>query len=247
MPDPEILYHKHEVLDSTNQNLYHIGKDTTIDKIVVWTVKQTQGKGYMGNAWHADAAENITMSLLLRRPHIALHEMALINYYICTQVVNSLSKWHIEAKIKWPNDIVIENRKVGGLLVENRLMQGKIDYCVVGLGLNVYQKVFTGLPNAASIKLFMPNFDVEIDQMVKEIAQSVYAHVQDLKSENAGLLMSEYFTRLAYLKEWRKYKYRDSILVARLISINTRGDALFEFEDGPNLWLKHKEIEFLYK
>lgn len=247
MTTEQIQFHKHKVLQSTNQNLYHISKRNLHDKIVVWAEEQTQGRGSMGNQWISQAGENITMSLLLRNPAISLAKATLFNFYFCTQIIQTLSNWQIEASIKWPNDIMLDGRKIGGVLIENKIRQTHIDFSVLGLGLNVYQKKFENMPHAASIALFYPNFSVSIDEMVRQLAIDFYEHAHQLHASNARVLLDNYTRKLVNLGIWKSYRYKQQDVQAQLIGVEMDGSACFLLENNEEIKVQHKEIEYAYK
>lgn len=114
---------------------------------------QTAGRGQKGNTWEADPGKNVTMSLLIKKPRVALKEQFAISEAVSLAIVDALEKYVEGIKIKWPNDIYYNDGKIGGILIEHSLDGDAIDYTIAGVGVNINQQVFTtGAPNPVSLK-----------------------------------------------------------------------------------------------
>lgn len=110
---------------------------------------QTGGRGQRGNSWESNKGENILCSLLFiqlrsaRLISLWLHWLFRLVSLIIADIIPSLP-----LGIKWPNDIYVGEKKLGGVLIENSLMGSGIDYSVIGFGINVNQTLFlSGAPN----------------------------------------------------------------------------------------------------
>ena len=100
--------------------------------------EQTAGKGRLGRRWLAPPATSLLMSLLLRPHFLAPHQAQRLTMICSLAVVDAIVEvTGLLAAIKWPNDIVVQGKKVGGILTELGATGQRLDYAVVGLGLNV--------------------------------------------------------------------------------------------------------------
>ncbi len=105
----------------------------------VMALCQTNGKGQRGKQWHTGKDSNLALSITLQPDFVPLHEQFYLHCLVCTAVIEYLNKihpsnnWHI----KWPNDIFLNGKKLGGILIENVLKGNVWKYAVVGIGLNV--------------------------------------------------------------------------------------------------------------
>ena len=151
-----------ESIDSTNEECRRRISD--IDNLsVVAAVSQTSGKGQRGNVWLSEPGKNLTFSIVLKFPiNVMAGELEPMHAYdqfvlseiAALSVVDLLAEHRIEAKIKWPNDIYIDDRKICGMLIENSLRGEWIQHSVIGIGLNVNQRNFdVTLPNPTSMVL----------------------------------------------------------------------------------------------
>ena len=141
-------------IDSTNDEARR--RISTLDNLSVLSAFcQTSGHGQRGNSWYANAGENLTFSIVLKHntrikaiDQFALSEMAAL------AVIELLAAHEIEAKVKWPNDIYVGDRKICGILIENSLRGDTLSSSIIGIGLNVNQTEFDpSLPNPTSMAL----------------------------------------------------------------------------------------------
>ena len=146
-----------ERVDSTNDEARrHISE---IDNLsVVSALEQTKGRGQRGNRWSSQPGENLTFSLVVKDFRIKANEQSAISQATALSLVDLLSRHEIKARIKWPNDIYAGDEKICGILIENSLKGSKIDWSIIGIGLNVNQTAFPeDLPNPTSMKLCTGN------------------------------------------------------------------------------------------
>lgn len=116
----------------------------------LYTFSQTKGRGQYGNRWENASGKNIAYSLALNSAPISMPGI-LFNYHTACAVRNFLAKMtgcHVE--IKWPNDIILKRKKICGMLIERKTV-GDNNYFITGIGINVLQRDFTGLPKAGSV------------------------------------------------------------------------------------------------
>lgn len=144
-----------EAVDSTNNYLKRLLKEEPLDDFTYITAYDQQaGRGQMGNHWESNAGENITLSLLVQIPERATCSPFELN------ILASLALYRLlvellgleQVTIKWPNDILVRDRKIAGILVENDWLGNRWHQAIVGIGLNVWQRTFHHYtPEATSI------------------------------------------------------------------------------------------------
>lgn len=127
-----------ESTESTNDKALEIGKKREDSAgIVVVADSQTKGKGRLGREWISPPGVNLYFSVILK-PDILPAEAPMITLAAAVAVASVLRTWKgIPADIKWPNDIMVKGKKVGGILTEMKTRGKEIDIVVVGIGLNV--------------------------------------------------------------------------------------------------------------
>ena len=128
----------------------------------IYTMEQTRGKGQQGASWVSEKGKNLTFSVLLTK-NIQNLTPFLVNQTLSVTIVEWLKKeLQVQAKIKWPNDILSVQHKLAGILIENNFSGKKLTSSVVGIGLNVNQETFENLPRAISLKnITGREFDLE--------------------------------------------------------------------------------------
>lgn len=143
-------------IDSTNNYAMQlIDADTAQAGLTIVADVQTHGKGQRGRQWKAAPGENLLMSLIII-PRQPLSEQFIFNAIVSAAIADVLQAQypHWKVNIKWPNDIIVNDKKAGGLLIENVIRGNSWTYSIVGLGLNVNQESFPGeLPYATSLKI----------------------------------------------------------------------------------------------
>ena len=119
----------------------------------VYARQQTAGKGQRHKTWVAESGANITASFVLEPKEQPLTGAFTLSMAMAVAVQQFFAQYaSFETKVKWPNDLYWRDRKAGGLLIEN-VVQGPLwRYAVVGIGININQTHFEGLPNAVSLK-----------------------------------------------------------------------------------------------
>ncbi|WP_264529687.1 biotin--[acetyl-CoA-carboxylase] ligase [Flavobacterium sp. N502540] len=163
---------KLDAIDSTNDFLKSLSSQDELENFTVVTAEnQTKGKGQMGAKWQSEVGKNLIMSVLVRDFVFNNERVFNLSVIVSLSVIEVLKSLNIpDLSIKWPNDIMSYNKKIGGILIENTLKSDGRIVSVVGLGLNVNQTNFDELPNASSLavisgssfeKEFLPYLIVE--------------------------------------------------------------------------------------
>src|SRR5699024_7960204 len=132
----------HKITAETTQKIAHQeARAGAPHGTVVIANEQTAGKGRMGRTWHSAKDKGVWMSILLR-PKIVPQQATLLTLLTATVLADVLSNVTNEnVTIKWPNDILIDGKKVAGILTEMQAEQDQIQYIIIGIGLNVNQTV----------------------------------------------------------------------------------------------------------
>ncbi|SDG35954.1 BirA family transcriptional regulator, biotin operon repressor / biotin-[acetyl-CoA-carboxylase] ligase [Selenomonas sp. WCT3] len=129
------IYFK-EILDSTNTWAKHLAADGALDGTIVVTEQQTGGKGRLERKFFSPAGKGIWFSVILRPPFMP-QEAPKCTLMAAVAVAMAMEKFGLEAGIKWPNDILFANRKMVGILTEMSAEMDRINYVVIGIGINV--------------------------------------------------------------------------------------------------------------
>lgn len=156
-----------ETIDSTNDYAKKIGNELR-DGSVIISEEQTKGKGRLGRVWESKAGEGIWMSIILK-PNIIPNKAPFITLIAGASIVKALNILGVDAKIKWPNDITINNKKLSGILTELSAEIERVNYIVVGIGMNVKDTDFEEELKDKATSLYKENYNVSRVDIVKEI------------------------------------------------------------------------------
>lgn len=156
-----------ETIDSTNDYAKKIGNELR-DGSVIISEEQTKGKGRLGRVWESKAGEGIWMSIILK-PNIIPNKAPFITLIAGASIVKALNILGVDAKIKWPNDITINNKKLSGILTELYAEIERVNYIVVGIGMNVKDTDFEEELKDKATSLYKENYNVSRIDIVKEI------------------------------------------------------------------------------
>lgn len=140
--------------ESTNSYLLHqLPPHQKIHGTIVYTYDQTAGRGQRQNLWHSEPNKNIALSVYLSENLPAPENQFILNI-ISGLAVRSLVGQYTSAPVhlKWPNDVVINRKKISGILIENSIQGEKIRESIIGIGLNVNQTAWHSLHTATSLK-----------------------------------------------------------------------------------------------
>ncbi len=136
--------------NSTNDEILNFLDASKEKTQAVYTFNQTQGKGQYGNSWQCNENLNLAFTIALSAEQYATH-LHLFNFrtaLLMADFLANMTKTYVN--IKWPNDIIINNKKVSGILTEKKSVSGT-PYFIIGIGLNIIQEDFEQLPKAGSI------------------------------------------------------------------------------------------------
>jgi len=222
--------------DSTNRWLKDHGEGT----MVVATDYQTAGKGCGSNAWESERGKNLTFSMLIHPDGIAAREQFRITEVVSVALCRTLQPYiYNKVEIKWPNDIYVGDRKLCGILIENRLQGNVIVDCIIGIGLNVNQRVFlSDAPNPVSMYQ-LTGQELDRDELLKAFIENLD---QEWQSKANG---SEYRERLYRKGKDGLYEAKTGRFVAKLTDVLPDGRLLLVDEEGKEHTYAFKEVSFI--
>lgn len=182
---------------STNDYLKQLSSIEVVENFtVVNTKSQTNGKGQMGAIWKSESGKNLTFSILIKQVLFNSNEIFDLNVAVAISIIQVLETLKItELAIKWPNDILSGNTKIGGVLIENSFKHDKSIESIVGIGINVNQTDFENLPKASSLSKIM-NQKYDLDFLLEKIVLKIEKNCQLIMQKKSQLLWDFYHNRL---------------------------------------------------
>lgn len=158
-----------DIITSTNQYIKEQYKNLEPFTIINAN-KQTNGRGRVDRKWESIEGKNLTFSIYLK-PKILPEKLPLLSLVIGASIYNVLSKY-INCLIKWPNDIIVNDKKIAGILVES-IYSNKLEALVAGIGININQVQFSNDLKNKATSLFIEtnteyNKNIILDEFIKE-------------------------------------------------------------------------------
>ena len=127
--------------DSTNLWIKRLAKEGASEGTLALAEFQSAGRGRLGRSWEVPEGTSVMMSILLR-PKFEPQYAPMLTLVMGMAVAKAVKKLGFDVSIKWPNDVVVSHKKICGILTEMGVRDGKIDYAVIGVGINVNIKEF---------------------------------------------------------------------------------------------------------
>jgi len=217
------------------------------DFTVVCTKNQTNGKGQLGSVWHADEGDNLTFSVFLNSSFLPMESHFYLNCAVSISVFNVLKKILVpRPSIKWPNDILSENKKLCGILIENVVKSNTETHAVIGIGLNVNQTLFNPTYKASSLRS-STGIHYNLDEVLVMIIVELQLQVELLKEEKYSELHKAYEAELFRKNKPSTFKNAEGELFSGFIKhVTSSGMLQVLLEDEIIQEFRLKEVKLLY-
>jgi BirA family transcriptional regulator, biotin operon repressor / biotin---[acetyl-CoA-carboxylase] ligase len=191
------IIHK-EIVDSTNNYMTNLVYDGKISHgMVILADKQTNGRGQRNATWQSKAKKNLLVSYYTQYKHLKITEQFLIAQYVSSAIHSYLCTLGINAEIKWPNDIIVNKKKICGVLIENQIQGQLIKGSIVGIGLNINQEDFEE-NSITSLKLLTKK-EFDISKTLDELLLHLNRFFDMLTSQK--VLLKNYYLNNLWLFE----------------------------------------------
>lgn len=229
-------------VDSTNNFAANLINETNVpDGTVILAHFQENGRGQMGNVWQSLADQNIMTSVIYRlgeidpsKSFIFSKAVALAVYETIKEIVNQ------PVFIKWPNDIYIGDKKISGMLIENK-WQGKKCTSIVGIGLNVNQTAFEDL-NATSLSV-CTNSKHNIKDVLNLLLSKLEKHMFLYKKGQYKLISKHYLDHLKYLNTSSNFLTASGEqFKGKIVNVENTGHLVVQLEDTSERKFQFKEV-----
>ena len=221
-----------ELIDFLNQ--HYLSEDF----LAVYTFNQTKGRGQYGNSWENLPEENLAYSFALKTKNINVSDTC-FNFYTAILVrdfIANLTK--TEVKIKWPNDLILKNKKICGMLFEKSK-----NYFVVGIGINILQENFKNLPKAGSV-LSQTGLSFELKGFTESFHQYLFEHL--VQKEIPNNILELYHLHLYRKNEVSVFEKNEVRQNGIIQNVDENGYIWIDLENEGLQKFFHKEIELLY-
>jgi len=233
-------------VDSTNNYAMKlIDQDMARHGMTVLAQEQTAGKGQRGRKWVDRKGESLLMSLIVC-PQYGLQSQFQFSATVAVAIAKYLQKCipNGSVAIKWPNDIIINDKKSAGVLIENVIRGSQWAYSVIGLGLNVQQTEFgPDLPHATSLNKELPaRYNIRI--LAEEINSSILSALETQMTEQTAISQYNFF--LYKRNQLQTFSTQDRLWQGIILGSNANGTLTVLNEQQEPIDLVHGTSTWVY-
>lgn len=239
---------KVDAIDSTSSLARDLFREKAVEEpFCVVANEQLKGRGQRGSSWNSKPGQNLTFSVLLPKLQVSLSHQFLLSAAVATSIINVLQRLNIpKLKLKWPNDIMSANYKIGGILIENIVSEGVLSASILGVGLNVNQTDFPGLPAASSMKLSTGQA-FSTDELLEKILNKIEADFKEISDESAEGIMETYKKKLFRKGLVSTFQKRDMSFFTGIIEdVTLSGLLVVRTESNDREEFDLKEVRLCY-
>lgn len=212
---------------------------------VVYTHRQSAGRGQKGNSWEAEPGKNLTFSMLIKRPALPVREQFAISEAVSMAIIETvkekLGKNEIsrQVKIKWPNDIYCGDWKLCGILIENSLDAQGIAHSVIGVGLNVNQiKFLSDAPNPVSM-CQLTGEEYNLNDVLHMLCERIEQLCGELSNPTQRQALHEQYVQMLYRADGKQHIFAlpdGTQFAATIVSVEPDGTLVLRHGDGEQLY-----------
>ncbi|AXG74905.1 biotin--[acetyl-CoA-carboxylase] ligase [Flavobacterium arcticum] len=238
---------KLSAINSTNDYLKELSSTRHVENFTIAVAEhQTQGRGQMGTQWETQQGKNLTFSVLVKDLLLEINAIFYLNAAVAVSVIDALEMFNISGlSIKWPNDILAGNKKLGGILIENNIRSNGEIHSVVGIGINVNQTDFEGLPKATSLALVAER-EFDKNAVMVAIAENLKRNLSLLLHKDADALWDKYLQQLYKKNIPMPFEKEGMRFMGIIKGVSKNGSLEVQLEDDNIVFYKVKEVQLLY-
>ncbi len=235
-------------VESTNSYAIALLKNVNLlEGTVIYSTNQTKGRGQRGNIWISGPGLNLAVSYILKPTFLSIDKLYYM-YIISALAVHDLMAEMLDSsqfdiKIKWPNDILVNSKKIAGILNENFLNSMIANTSVVGIGININQEDFRGLQNVTSLKM-MDSKEHDSSLVLRALNRHLENYYLKLKGQNYETLLKKYYAHFFKIGELQLFIMNDQEKEFIVKGINEKGLLNLTDKSGKEHYFDIKEIKW---
>lgn len=237
---------------ATSTNVYAqtlLSQKKILDGTLIFARQQTAGKGQLSNTWEAEPFQNITLSIVFYPTFLKVQHHFLLNQAIALGVHDFVQNYvKKQVKIKWSNDIYVQDKKIAGILIQNSLQGEMLQHSIVGIGININQSIFlSDAPNPTSLTIETKEY-FKIEDCIAHLCQCLEQRYLQLRQQNFEKLRLDYLNSLYLRGEWRNYEKTatNERFLGCIEGVKDTGHLFMRTNKGVEVF-DLKEIKFLRK
>ncbi|MBK9283947.1 MAG: biotin--[acetyl-CoA-carboxylase] ligase [Sphingobacteriaceae bacterium] len=235
-------------VESTNSYAINLLKNVKVSEgTVIHTNHQTNGKGQRGNAWHSEKDSNLILSVIFKPSFLSIQNQYYLYQFVALALHDFMSQIvvnrQIDIKIKWPNDIYINSKKIAGILIENIVANKRIEQSVIGIGINVNQTQFDERLNATSLSnLCNQSFDLKV--LMPLLFAQIEKYYLLLRNGKQQVINGKYHHALYKINEFSNFEINGLLKNYKITGVSESGLLNLTDENGEMKSFDVKEIKW---
>lgn len=246
MDDLDQFQHFHSITSTNQYAVELLSKSNPKPFTVISADFQTAGMGQIGSKWVSDPGLNVLMSIIVYPDFINVSDSFKLQFLASMACVEVLTPFvpENELSVKWPNDILVDQRKIAGVLIRNIFMGNAIRNSVIGIGLNVNQTDFSDVPAPATSLKLLTGKDFAVAEIREKLLKKFKTLFQLL--ENGKSLKEVYLMMLyGYGEDFSYFDLTDqSYKRGEIVDVLGNGHLVVQSNEGVERY-DFKEIKFL--
>lgn len=216
------------------------------DGDLVWAQHQTSGRGQRDKHWESAFENSLTFSIYRTFDDFKSVHPFLISLMVSMAIIETLEELGIpKLAIKWPNDILSCNQKIGGILIENFFSKGRLNASVIGIGINLNQDDFNNIPNAASLKQ-LTGKHWSPQQLLNRLLPYLHANLHETENWSHQNMLASYNQKLWRRNQSSVFEASSERFRANLLGVSAHGKLILEKSDKEVTEQGRDQIRMLY-
>lgn len=231
--------------NSTNEEaLRYCMLHKPLEPLIIRSIAQLKGRGQGNNIWSAEHGMNLTFSYIMPLGFLPFQHQFVLSQAMalaCHAFVNNLLPLNL-CSVKWPNDILLDQRKIAGILIENIITGTQWEYAIAGIGININQTVFLpDLPNATSLKC-ISGITYSLNDSMLLMTQYLSQSYSQLKAGEYNALNLQYHDHLFGFGQRLNWIAGDRRFTATHQGVSPQGKLLLRDDNGILMEFEVKEV-----
>ena len=235
-------------IDSTNSYAARLLHDQVPEEgTAIVAGFQKAGKGQRGSAWESDSHKNLLVSYILYPNFLNIQDQFLLNQAISLGVSDTVKSFTTaKIAVKWPNDILANDSKISGILIENSIRNSKIVHSIIGIGLNVNQESFASYQPPATSLTLLEHKTFNISNVLNQLNDSLNKWYTQLQLGNKFRIREAYMNELFLNKTPAFYESNGEKFEGIITGVKDDGRLEIAATNGKIFLFSNKEVKFLF-
>jgi BirA family biotin operon repressor/biotin-[acetyl-CoA-carboxylase] ligase len=212
---------------------------------IILTDYQYQGKGQGGNTWESEAGKNVLISLIQFPKNIKAFEQFYISKITAIAIKETIKEHSMQAVIKWPNDVLVGNEKIAGILIENTLEAYRIRDSIIGIGINVNQVEFHPYPMKATSMKNISSGETSLQLVIEKFIERFDFWYEIMEYRDFNQIDKEYLAHLYGFQKLMTFRKEGNIFEGMIIDVEKDGKLVLLMNENKKQRFGYKELEFM--